>query len=202
MMISGATAQTGPWPPFTGFMTVSYSTMWGYQLHDRPILDTLIQPSETSSSNYQRHSRRSRETRVRNGRWILPTSIYCARRVLLHAVNLQHETDGFTSPPKDFITLKIHHLRPGLNPRTLGPVASTLTTTPPRATVIHDRTLIMETVSYYRSMQTKGVTFFLKNQKHKNEISFITRYQHILCANEESFLNPSSVCGSRGNIKN
>jgi hypothetical protein len=34
-------------------MTV-YSTMWGYQLHDRPILDTLIQPSETSSSNYQR----------------------------------------------------------------------------------------------------------------------------------------------------
>jgi hypothetical protein len=31
-----------------------YSTMWGYQLHDRPILDTLIQPSETSSSKYQR----------------------------------------------------------------------------------------------------------------------------------------------------
>jgi hypothetical protein len=43
MMISGATAQTGPWPPFTGFMIV-YSTMWGYQLHDRPVLDTLIQP--------------------------------------------------------------------------------------------------------------------------------------------------------------
>jgi hypothetical protein len=42
-----------------------YSTMWGYQLHDRPIVDTLIQPSETSSSNYQRLSRRSRETRVR-----------------------------------------------------------------------------------------------------------------------------------------
>jgi hypothetical protein len=60
-MISGATAQTGPWPPFTGFMIV-YSTMWGYQLHDRPVLDTLIQPSETSSSNYQRLSRRSRDT--------------------------------------------------------------------------------------------------------------------------------------------
>jgi hypothetical protein len=63
MMISGATAQTGPWPRFTGFIT-----MCGFQLHDRPILDTLIQPSETSSSNYQRLSRRSRETRVRNGR--------------------------------------------------------------------------------------------------------------------------------------
>jgi hypothetical protein len=34
----------------------------------------------------------------------------------------------------DFITLKIHRPRPGLNPRTLGLVASTLTTTPPRAT--------------------------------------------------------------------
>jgi hypothetical protein len=35
----------------------------------------------------------------------------------------------------DFITIKIHRPRPGLNPRTLGPVASTLTTTPPRAIV-------------------------------------------------------------------
>jgi hypothetical protein len=44
----------------TGFMIV-YSTMWGYQFHDQPVLDTLIQPSETSSSNYQRLSWRSRE---------------------------------------------------------------------------------------------------------------------------------------------
>jgi hypothetical protein len=35
----------------TGFVT-AYSTMWSYQLHDRPVLDTLIQPSEISSSNY------------------------------------------------------------------------------------------------------------------------------------------------------
>jgi hypothetical protein len=95
MMISGATAQTGPCPPFTGFM-MFYSTMWGYQLHDRPILDTLIQPSETAISNYQRLSRRSRETRVRNGRWILPVSTYRASRVLLHGVNLRHGIDGFT----------------------------------------------------------------------------------------------------------
>jgi hypothetical protein len=51
----------------TGFMIV-YSTMWVYQLHDRPVLDTLIQLSEKSSSNYQRLSWRIRETRVRNGR--------------------------------------------------------------------------------------------------------------------------------------
>jgi hypothetical protein len=84
----------------TGSMIV-YRTMWGYQLHDRPDLDILIQPSETSSSNYQRLSWRSRETRVRNGRWILQTSTYRARRVLLHAVNIRHGTDGFTSPPKE-----------------------------------------------------------------------------------------------------
>jgi hypothetical protein len=101
MMINGATAQTGPWPPFTGFMIVFYSAMWGYQLHDQPVLDTLIQSSETSSSDYQRLSRRCRETRVRNGRWILPTNTYRARRVLLHAVNLRHGTDGFSSPPKE-----------------------------------------------------------------------------------------------------
>jgi hypothetical protein len=48
----------------------------------------------------------------KHGRWILPTSTYRTRRVLLHAVNLRHRTDGWT----------------------LGPVASTLTTRPPRAT--------------------------------------------------------------------
>jgi hypothetical protein len=37
-----------------GFHDSFYRTMWGYRLHDRPILDTLIQPSETSNSNYQR----------------------------------------------------------------------------------------------------------------------------------------------------
>jgi hypothetical protein len=46
------------------------------------VLVILIRPSETSSSNYQRLSWRSRETRVRNGRWILSTSTYRARRVL------------------------------------------------------------------------------------------------------------------------
>jgi len=44
-------------------------------------------------------------------------------RVLLHAVNLRHGTDGFTSSPKEgllriFSPLKIQWLRPGLNLRT------------------------------------------------------------------------------------
>jgi hypothetical protein len=52
-------------------------------------------------------------------------------RDLLHAANLRHGTDGFTSPPKEgvlriFSPLKIGRLRPGLNPRTWVPKASTL----------------------------------------------------------------------------
>ena len=52
-------------------------------------------------------------------------------RDLLHAANLRHGTNGFTSPPKEgvlkiFSPLKIRRLRPGLNPRTWVPEASTL----------------------------------------------------------------------------
>jgi hypothetical protein len=41
----------------------------------------------------------------------LTQHFYSCRKVLLHAVNLRHGTDGFTSPPKEvvlriFITLK------------------------------------------------------------------------------------------------
>jgi len=52
-------------------------------------------------------------------------------RDLLHAANLRHGTDGFTSPPKEgvlriFSPLKTRRLRPGLNPRTWVPKTSTL----------------------------------------------------------------------------
>jgi len=52
-------------------------------------------------------------------------------RDLLHAANLRHGTDGFTSPPKEGVlrivfALKIRWLRPGLNPQTWVLKASTL----------------------------------------------------------------------------
>ena len=52
-------------------------------------------------------------------------------RDLLDAVKLRHGADGFTSPPKKgvlriFFALKIRRLRPGVNPRTWVPKASTL----------------------------------------------------------------------------
>jgi hypothetical protein len=60
-----------------------------------------------------------------------------ARKVLLHAVNLRHGTDGFTCPPKEvvlriFITLKNPSTSVGIEPANLG--SSTLTTSPPRST--------------------------------------------------------------------
>jgi hypothetical protein len=51
---------------------------------------------------------------------------------------LRHGDDGFIFTPKEvvlriFIALKIHRSRPGLNPRSLDSVVSTITITPPRA---------------------------------------------------------------------
>ena len=65
-------------------------------------------------------------------------------RDILHAANLRHGRDGFTSPPKEgvlriFSPLKFRQLRPGLNPRTWVPKASTLPLDhwqPPRPFVI------------------------------------------------------------------
>jgi hypothetical protein len=58
-------------------------------------------------------------------------------RDLLHAANLRHGTDGFTSPPKEgmlwnFLPWKFRRLRPGSKPRTWVPEASMLTTRPPK----------------------------------------------------------------------
>jgi hypothetical protein len=63
---------------------------------------------------------------------------------------LRHEASGFLPLRRRkscyrFLTpLKIHWLLPGLNPRTLGPMANTLTITPPRTThndELHNSTL-------------------------------------------------------------
>jgi hypothetical protein len=56
---------------------------------------------------------------------------------ILTCRKILHRTSGFTSHPMKgvlqiFIALKNPSLRPGLNQRLLGPVASTLTTKPPR----------------------------------------------------------------------
>ena len=66
-----------------------------------------------------------RTTWARNGQWILPENarLPLTFRDLLHAVNLRHGTNGFTSLPKEgvlriFSPWKIRRFRPVLNPRT------------------------------------------------------------------------------------
>jgi hypothetical protein len=77
--------------------------MWCYQPHDQPVLVILIRPPETSVSKASRHLVAKQ---VKHGweTWLLnfadEASVH-AHRVLYHAVNLQHGTDGFTSPPKE-----------------------------------------------------------------------------------------------------
>jgi hypothetical protein len=67
------------------------------------------------------------------GRSILLTEhLFHACKVLLHAVGPTALLPLRRKACCGFITLKIHRPWPGLNPRTLGPVASTLTTRPPR----------------------------------------------------------------------
>ena len=68
---------------------------------------------------------------------------------LLHAANLRHGTDGFTSPPKEgvlriFSPLKIRRLWPGLNPRIWVLKASTLPLDHRRYVSLNDRDTFRE----------------------------------------------------------
>jgi hypothetical protein len=67
----------------------------------------------------------------------------CAKGFLTCRNILRHEASGFTSHPKDVLQIIIAVK----NPRPLGPVASTLTTTPPRRLYISHTVRTMETVT-------------------------------------------------------
>ena len=81
----------------------------------------------------ERSQRRKWELRARmlSGNFAEMTTSTPFRDLLLHAANLRHGTNGFTSPPKEgilriFLPLKIWRLRAGLNLRTWVLKASTL----------------------------------------------------------------------------
>ena len=113
-------------------------------LHPRQVLGgnlPLLSPA-FRRSHFRRHvplrpQRRESSEKWNCGRERCPVVILPKFRLprkfrdLLHAANLRHGTDGFTSPPKEgvlriFFALKIRRLRPGSNPRTWVPKASTL----------------------------------------------------------------------------
>ena len=59
---------------------------------------------------------------MRNGRSILPTTcdFHGKCRDLLHAANLRHGTDGFTSPPKEGMLRIFSTASAGFEPANLG----------------------------------------------------------------------------------
>jgi hypothetical protein len=78
---------------------------------------------------------------VRNmaAEFCLQSIFFHARKVLLHAVNVRHGTDGFTSVPKEvvlriFVALKNPSSSAGFEPTSLGSSGKHATTIPPRAT--------------------------------------------------------------------
>jgi hypothetical protein len=90
-----------------------------------------VRPAQTSVAS-RRNGRRNENFAYQYLKY-LKGSLTCTKI-------LRDGTSGFTSHPKDgvlriFIALKNPWPRPGLNPRPLGPVASALTTTPPRRPV-------------------------------------------------------------------
>ena len=102
-----------------------YCAMWVRRSNFRHQASPRLSPRESTQ-------RRKVELWARNVReFCLNAEFHVTFRDLLHAVQLRHGTDGFTSSPKgrsaeDFFALKIRRLRPGANSRTWVPKASTL----------------------------------------------------------------------------
>jgi len=104
----------------------AYCAIWVRRSNFRHQAPPRVSPRQSTQ-------RRKVELWARNVReFCLNADLYVTFRDLLHAVKLRNGTDGFTSPPKEgvqriFFALKIRRLRPGANPRTWVPKASTLT---------------------------------------------------------------------------
>ena len=99
-------------------------------------------------------------------------------RVLLHAANMRHETNGFTSLPKAgvlrfFSPWKFRRLRPGLNPSNLGTKGQHADSRPP---MLLDGTLTNE---YFRSINVYCLLI-----KHKIHVSLSLKpyryFQHAM----------------------
>jgi hypothetical protein len=103
----------------------AYCAIWVRRSNFPHQASPSVSPTESTQ-------RRKVELWARNvWEFCLNTDFHVTFTDLLHAVKLRHGTDGFTSSPKarsveEFFALKIRRLRPGENPRTWVPKASTL----------------------------------------------------------------------------
>jgi hypothetical protein len=120
-------------------VTAMWTMVWWYRLGLTPNLSTRAlwqQPVLSGGSVSRDISGVSRRMGEGNENLVHPSKPDFKRSLTCHKI-LRHGTFGFTSYLKEgvlwiFITLEHQSLWPGSNKWTLGPVASTLTTTPPR----------------------------------------------------------------------
>jgi hypothetical protein len=120
-----------------------WTMVWWYRLGLTPNLSTraLWQPPVLSGGPVSRDiSGASRIMDEGNGNLVCP-SPWDFERLLTCSKVLRHGISGFTSHSKEgvvriFVALKNPSPWPGSNQRPLGPVASTLTTAPPRLQII------------------------------------------------------------------
>jgi hypothetical protein len=114
-------------------MLCSFTTHCSLRLIVRSELDVpTFVTRRLHASPRESTQRRKVELWAKNVReFCLNANIQVTFRDLLHAVKLEHGTDGFTSPPEEgvlriFFALKFRLLWPGVNPRTWVTKASTL----------------------------------------------------------------------------
>jgi hypothetical protein len=133
-----------PWASVYCSLTgLLYCPLWTFQLWppDAPAITDAFRTPAAEVGTYGRG---------RTGKFYLNADFHGTFRDLLHAANLRHGTHGFTSLPRIFPPLKIRRLRPGLNPRTWVPEASTLTPRPPKS-LLHGITSLDAVSSFYHS---------------------------------------------------
>jgi hypothetical protein len=111
-----------PWASvYCGLTGLLYRTLWTFQ----PWPPDALAPTyafRTPATEFGTYGRR------RTGKFSLNADFHGTFRDILHSANLRHGTHVL----KIFPPLKIRRLRPGLNPRTWVPEASTLTPRPPK----------------------------------------------------------------------
>ena len=117
-------------------------------------------------------------------------------RDLLHASNLRHGTDGFTSPPKeDFFTLKNPTASAGFEPANLGTKGQHATSRPPKPILRHTYTQIQNGLELWSFLAVRLSVLLLKEwfyifnfpwNQHSNYqdgvwmYSWMVHYSHML----------------------
>jgi hypothetical protein len=121
-------------------------------------------PAETSSSDAERNLARNVLA------WIFPLKylFHTPQDSLTCRKIMQYVADGTTSPKKVVLRIlsliKFHYPRPDLNPWTLGPMASTVTTRRPRTTTVSVTSPCYPTLRYATVQSNINVSLFIIKQ--------------------------------------